>query len=66
MVVTRLTRMSLTLDFPASQHEISQVIDKAVDVPVVAQRKNPHETGRFGLVAQVPQVRVVTKTVETP
>ena len=61
LVVTRLTRLSLTLDFLVFQYEvienpdeacegaISQFIDKAVDIPVVAQRqirmnRNVHET----------------------
>ena len=55
LAVARLTRLSLTLDFPASQYEvlenadeacegtISQFIDKAVNTPVSGAETNPHE-----------------------
>ena len=97
LAVARLTRLSLTLDFPSSQYEvlenpdeacegtISQFIDKADNTPVVAQRqirmnRNVHKTVEIHqlqhtdqvvdvpvvVVAEVPQVHVVMKTVETP
>ena len=77
LVVTRLTRLSLALGFPVFQFEvlenpdeacegaISQFIDKAVDIPIVAQReirmnRNVHET------IEIHQLQHTDQVVDVP
>ena len=72
-----VARLSLTLDFPVFRHEvlenpdeacdgaISQFIDKAVDVPIVAQRQI-RMNWKLQKTIEIPQLRQTDQMVDVP